>query len=92
MKLAPFPERIAQCPKAAPPAWTNDGERRPPACSAGGQALLPECLQPGPLREISAVSVAPDGTVAIGGPDGLAALERGRLHGFGDLQRRVPAQ
>jgi hypothetical protein len=37
LKLAPFPERIAQYPKAPPNAWTNAGERRPPAWSAGGQ-------------------------------------------------------
>jgi hypothetical protein len=78
LKLAPFPERIAQYPKAPPNVWTDEGERRPPAWNAGGQALVPACLLPTPLRAITTVSVAPDGTVAIGGPDGLAALEHGR--------------
>jgi hypothetical protein len=37
LKLAPFPERIAQHPKAPPNVWTNEGERRPPAWNADGQ-------------------------------------------------------
>jgi hypothetical protein len=90
VELAPFPERIAQYPKAPPPAWTNDGERRPPPWSAGGPALLPECLLPTPLRAITTVSVAPDGTVAIGGPDGLAAWEHGRWRYYAG-QRCLPS-
>jgi hypothetical protein len=90
VKLAPFPERIAQYPKALPNAWINEGERRPPAWNASGQALVPECLLPTPLREITTVSVAPDGTVAIGGPDGLAALEHGRWRYYAG-QRWLPS-
>ncbi len=37
LKLAPFPERIAQYPKASPKACPNKGERRSPAWSAGSQ-------------------------------------------------------
>jgi hypothetical protein len=79
LRLRPFPERIARYPAGPPNSWTNEGEVRPPAWGATGtNAALPDCLHPTPLQEISTVSVAPDGTVAIGGPDGLAVLEEGR--------------
>src|SRR5262249_14943650 len=79
LKLRPFPERIAAQYEKTPPTSPWDGnETRPSTWRAeGGTGAIPAGLHPTPLRGITTVSVAPDGTVAIGGPDGLAALENG---------------
>src|ERR1043166_1572444 len=80
-----FLQRRAQYPVPDPGGWPDAG---PPevnvwwAGPARSPWRLPGCLQPTPLREVTTLAMAEDGTLAIGGPDGAAMLERGRWRYF----------
>jgi hypothetical protein len=85
LRLSPFRQRIGQYPVTTPIAWPSSILDRPRAwrdASRPKSALVPDCLCPTPLRQITNLSTAPDGTVAVGGPDGLAVLEGGCWHYF----------
>jgi hypothetical protein len=81
-----FLQRRAQYPVPSPGGWPDAAPPDIAAWRVGpsrSRWRLPDCLMPTPLGEITALSVADDGTLAIGGPDGAAILEQGRWHYFG---------
>jgi hypothetical protein len=83
LRLSSFAQRIAEYPVQLPTSWPVQPSAPPPEWRVDGAAVrLPDELLPTPLRVVTTLSVAPDGAVAIGGPDGLAVLVCGQWRYF----------
>jgi hypothetical protein len=93
LRLASYPQRFAEVVDANSVAWPPSTEVTGPSGSvtwigptSGGGSLeaivWPLLSRSCPLRRVMAVAVAPDGSVAAGGPDGLALHDGGRWHYF----------
>jgi hypothetical protein len=79
LKLSSFAQRVTEYPVAMPEPKSATDASLPPGWLTGSESRrIPESLLPIPLREVTTLSVAADGAIAIGGPDGAAVLDRGR--------------